>query len=117
MNENDAITFDKLPEAVSRLLSEVEVIKNLILNNQTNPKAIPVLTPEKDILTVTDVSRKLGITKGAIYNMTHLRQIPHYKRGARIFFFSNELDEWIRSDRRKTINELREEANLEIRKK
>lgn len=117
MNENDVITFDNLPQAVSRLLQDVEVVKNLILKNQINPKAIPVLTPEKDILTVTDVSIKLRITKGGVYNLTHKRQIPYFKRGGRIYFDARELDMWIRTDRRKTINELREEANHEIQKK
>jgi excisionase family DNA binding protein len=112
MNENDAITFDNLPKAVSRLLQDVEVIKNLLLNNPTHTKTDPVQTTEKDILTVSDISRKLGITKGGVYNLTHMRQIPYYKKGGRIYFDAKELDAWIRSDRRKTIKELQDEADL-----
>jgi excisionase family DNA binding protein len=117
MSEIDVITFDNMPKAVSRLLQDVEVIKNLLLNNPTYTKIEPVLPLEKDLLTVEDVSRKLGITKGAVYNLTHLRQIPYYKRGGRIYFYANELDAWIRTDRRKTIKELQDEANLAIQKK
>jgi excisionase family DNA binding protein len=117
MTEYDNITFEKLPEAVSRLLQDVEVIKNFLLNNAAYPKTETVSPHEKDILTVEDVSRKLGITKGGVYNLTHMRQIPYYKKGGRIYFDAKELDAWIRSDRRKTIKELQDEANLAIQKK
>jgi excisionase family DNA binding protein len=117
MNENDVITYDNLPKAVSRLLQDVEVIKNMLLNNPTYTMTEPVQTCEKDILTVSDVSRKLGITKGGVYNLTHTRQIPYFKRGGRIYFDAKELDMWIRTDRRKTIKELQDEANLGIQKK
>lgn len=117
MNENDVITYDNLPKAVSQLLQDVEVIKNLLLNKPTYTKTEPVLHLEKDFLTVEDVSRKLGITKGAVYNLTCMRQIPYFKRGGRIYFDAKELDAWIRTDRRKTIKELQNEANLEMQKK
>lgn len=117
MNENDVITFDNLPKAITRLLQDVEVIKNMLLNNPTYTKTEPVLPLEKDLLTVEDVSGKLGITKGAIYNLTYMRQIPCFKRGRRIYFDAKELDIWIRTDRRKTIKELQDEANLAIQKK
>jgi excisionase family DNA binding protein len=117
MNEKDVITFDNLPKAVSRLMQDVEVIKNMLLNNPTYTKTEPVLPLEKDLLTVEDVSRKLGITKSSVYNLTHMRQIPYFKRGGRIYFDTKELNIWIRSDRRKTIKELQDEANLAIQKK
>jgi|SRR5450759_4146566 len=117
MNENDVITFDNMPKAVSQLLQDVEVIKNMLLNNPAYIKTEPVLHPEKDILTVEDVSRKLGITKGGVYNLTHKKQIPHYKLGGRIYFDVKELDTWIRKDKRKTLKELQDEANLAIQKK
>jgi excisionase family DNA binding protein len=117
MNENEVITYDNLPKAVSQLLQDVEVIKNILLNYPTNTKTQPVLPPEKDLLTVEDVSKKLGITKGGVYNLTHMRQIPFFKRGGRIYFDAKELDSWIRTDRRKTIKELQDEANLSIQKK
>jgi hypothetical protein len=41
-----------------------------------------------------------------------MRQIPYYKKGGRIYFDAKELDAWIRSDRRKTIKELQDEADL-----
>ncbi|MCK5138067.1 MAG: helix-turn-helix domain-containing protein [Bacteroidales bacterium] len=116
MSEHDAITFDNLPEAVQHLLQEIAYIKNHLLN-----KAATTATPaspetEKELLTVEDVSKMLNISKGAIYNMTSARQIPFFRRGGRIYFDRVEIDEWIRSDRRKTIKQLQDEAELDLKK-
>ncbi|MEI6049368.1 MAG: helix-turn-helix domain-containing protein [Bacteroidota bacterium] len=118
MNENDVITFDNLPEAVMQLLQEVAYIKNHLLNEGAI-SAAPEPRPEdeKQFLTVTDVSGKLDLTIGSIYNMTSKQEIPHFKRGKRIYFDKVEIDEWIRNDRRKTIKQLQDEANLAIQKK
>lgn len=115
MIKNDAITFDNLPEAVGKLLQEVAYIKNQLLNQAattTEPKQCPA---ENELLTVEDVCKKLQISKGGVYNLTHGRKIPFFKRGGRIYFDAHELNEWIRSDRRKTIKELQEEAYLSTR--
>lgn len=110
MIKNDAITFDNLPEAVGQLLQEVSYIKNHLLNQTATsiePKQCPA---ENEFLTVEDVCKKLRISKGGVYNLTCGRKIPFIKRGNRIYFDAHELNEWIRSDRRKTVKELQEEA-------
>jgi len=115
MIKNDVITFDSLPEAVGQLLQEVSYIKNHLLNQAANTIE-PIHCPaENDFLTVDDVCRKLQISKGGLYNLTCSRQIPCFKRGGRLYFDAQELNEWIRSDRRKTLKELQEETSLSIR--
>ena len=98
-------------------MQDVAEIKNHILNNSARNNTEPLKSVQPDILTVTDVSAKLGITKGGVYNLTHERQIPYFKRGGRIYFDAEEIDAWIRADRRKTIKELQDEANINIHKK
>ena len=117
MKENNTITFEELPVAVFHLLQDVAEIKNHLLNNSASFKPEPVQSPKQGILTVNDVSAKLGITKGGVYNLTHLRQIPYFKRGGRIYFDAEEIDQWIRMDRRKTIKQLQDETNLSNKKK
>jgi len=117
MSEIDVITFDNLPEAVKHLIQDVEEIKNLLLNQSASRK--PIINKdvaENDILNVEDVAKKLGIEKGTVYNLTHKRQIPYFKRGGRIYFDATEINEWVRSDRRKTLKQLKEEANQLTRK-
>lgn len=118
MSEIDVITFNNLPEAVKHLIKDVEEIKNLLLNQSVSKK--PIINKEgaeKEFLNVEDVAKILGIEKGTVYNLTHKRQIPFFKRGGRIYFDRVEITEWIRNDRRKTIKELKDEANLGIQKK
>jgi excisionase family DNA binding protein len=111
MKEFEKLTFDNLPEAIHLLLKDISLIKDHLLNNSVDIKNEWNDLPEKDFLTVKDVCQRLGLKKGSVYNMTHLNQIPFYKRGGRIYFDLKEIDEWIRSDRRKTIKQLQEEAN------
>ena len=111
------LNFNDLPEAVLHLIHEVAEIKHYLLQNAADSANIPSpKQPEKEILTVEDVCQKLGLKKGSVYNLTHRQQIPYYKRGQRIYFDRNEIDEWIRSDRRKTIKELQNDADLSIGK-
>ena len=116
MNEYEKLTFEKLPEAVLHLMQDVADIKNHLLNNSAGSKTEPITTPEKEYLSVGDVAKKLGVTKGAIYNMTHTKQIPCFKKVGRVYFDSKEIDEWIRSDRRKTVKQLQEEANIKLQR-
>ena len=118
MSEIDVITFNNLPEAVKHLIKDVEEIKNLLLNQSASRK--PLISnggAENDILNVEDVAKIMSIKKSTVYNLTCKRQIPYFKRGGRIYFDRVEITEWIRNDRRKTIKELQDEANLAIRKK
>jgi excisionase family DNA binding protein len=113
MIKNDRLTFENLPEAVLHLIHEVAEIKHYLLNAATNFTDQPIRElPEKELLSVDDVCQKLGLKKGSVYNLTHRREIPFYKRGQRIYFDKTELNEWVRSDRRKTITELKNDADL-----
>lgn len=112
MADLENITFEKLPEAVSQLIKDVTFIKNHILNESAQDDVQTNIQSENELLTVRDVCKKLQISKGGLYNLTCSRQIPCFKRGGRLYFDAQELNEWIRSDRRKTLKELQEEAYL-----
>ena len=47
-----------------------------------------------------------GLTKKTIYNLVYKRMIPHSKRGKRLYFDEEELTEWIKQGKRKTLEEL-----------
>jgi excisionase family DNA binding protein len=115
MQEYHKLTLEQLPDAFLQLMKEVTIIKDHILNNsaQNKTKAEP---PEKKILTVDDVCLRLNLKKGSVYNLTYARQIPFIKIGGRIYFDSNEFDEWFHSGRRKTVKQLQEEANRSSQK-
>ncbi len=54
---------------------------------------------EKDtIFTVDTLSESLHISKNKIYNMTHLKQTPHFKVGRELRFRKKEIDAWLESN-------------------
>ncbi len=117
MNEYDEITHNNLPEAVMQLMKDLAYIKNHLLNQAATTAAPEITAPEKELLTVADVSQMLDIASGTIYNMTSTQQIPFFKRGGRIYFDREEINEWIRNDRRKTVKQLQVEAEVELNQK
>ena len=112
MSKMDEITHNNLPEAVRHILMDVQEIKKLLLNKSVSQRPdAEHNNGENDILSVADVAKKLGLEKGTVYNLTHKRQIPYFKRGGRIYFDKNEINDRIRTDRRKTVQELQNETN------
>ncbi len=44
---------------------------------------------------ITLVQSITGYSKNYIYKLCHLKQIPHLKRGSKLFFNAEELEKWI----------------------
>ncbi len=68
--------------------------------------------PQSDELGGIDFAIKLtGLAKSTIYCLCSSRQIPHSKRGKRLYFSRNDLTEWLKAGKRKTQSEISVEAN------
>lgn len=101
------LTFDKLPEAVAYLIEAVAEIKSLVKNKTELPeKRIPI--------GIEDACRIIQKAKPTIYALVRKGLLPSYKRGKKLFFFEEELLEWIAKGKKKTILDIRAEmeANL-----
>ncbi len=116
MKEFEALTFEQMPKAVCQLLQEVESIKNYLLNSSPLNNNLSFTKPDKELLTVDEVSKLLDLKKSSIYQLIYQNKIPNYKRGGRLYFDSIEIDEWVRSGKRKTLEQLKMEANLAVRR-
>ena len=55
--------------------------------------------PFKSILNTDEAAEFIGASKSTIYKYTHEGTIPHYKRGKRIYFKIEELEEWLTENR------------------
>jgi excisionase family DNA binding protein len=49
----------------------------------------------EEILNLEMASTYVGISKSTIYKYTSTKEIPHFKRGKRLFFKKVELDDWL----------------------
>lgn len=100
-----AITFDELPAAVTQVIDSQKDIKELL--EKILSKQAPV---EDEILTIDQVAGILRLSVPTIYGLVAARKIPFSKTGKRLYFSRQDITAWIKKSRKKTMNEIKEEA-------
>lgn len=99
------LTFNELPEAVAQLYAKLTHIEKLLqAQNQ-----IPQQEADK-LLTVQEAAVFLNLSTPTIYGYVQRQEIPVNKRSKRLYFSKQELTEWIKAGRKKTVSEIEEEA-------
>jgi excisionase family DNA binding protein len=68
--------------------------------------------PSKQILTIDDAVEFTGLARQTIYGKISQRQIPFYKVKRKVYFRKSELEEWMLKDRRRTLDEMRDQFSL-----
>ena len=89
------ITFDKLPQAVGYLTEQLERIHIIVAALQ------PQATTDKH--RIVEIDEECKITrkaKSTIYTLARKGLIPAYKRGKKLYFYEDELLQWIESGRK-----------------
>ena len=103
--DTNEISFETLPKAVAHLVSEMAKIKSLVEKRQT-----PVLPQKRVPIGIESACQIIGKAKPTIYALVRKRLLPCYKNGKKLYFFENELLEWIDNGKRKTLLEIESEA-------
>ena len=76
-----------------------------------------LLHQRKDVLTLEEASKFMGIARSSLYKMTHEQTIPFYKpNGKMIFFEKSDLLAWVRKNRVSSETEISEEAERIIQR-
>jgi len=65
----------------------------------------------KSILNIDEVSVFTGISKSTLYKLTSNREIPHYKKAKHLLFDKIEIEEWLKSNKIVTADEIEREAS------
>lgn len=79
-------------EMINERLDRIEkLLQNIYNAKEATSRGI--IIPE--IMNVKEVSSYLSITPSAIYKLTSTREIPHSKRGKRLYFQKDEINDWI----------------------
>ena len=68
----------------------------------------------KELLTPAEASLYLKLALSTIYNMVHKRAIPHIKKGKKLYFAKDELNEWVLAGRQLTQDALNEIAKAHL---
>jgi excisionase family DNA binding protein len=90
------------------LESLIESSLRKILSNQRTEQP----QPETDqLLTIQQVADFLSLSVPTIYGLVSKAEIPCMKRGKRLYFSKDEIKNWIKAGRKKTLAELDSEAD------
>lgn len=106
------ITHNNLPQAVTELFEELNTIKNLLLNQNNQAES-------DKLLTIKEASSVILLSVQTIYGLVSRNEIPFSKRpnSKRLWFSKQDLTNWIKEGRRKTVGEIKAEANTYVKMK
>ena len=78
--------------------SEISLLKQQIdLLKKELSDVRRALAGMKDVLPLSDAADYLGLTRSALYKLTHNNEIPFYKPHGKMCYFERiELDNWMR---------------------
>ena len=62
------------------------------------------------IMTIKQVSEYLGLSKSHLYKLTSTHNIPHSKRGKRLYFDTEKINEWVLENEIWTQKDIEEQA-------
>lgn len=106
--EEKSIKFEDVPNAIMGILKKLSLLEEKI-----NGIFEHVQSEKEDTwFTVTELCAYLPThpVEHTIYCWTSNRGIPYHKRGKRIMFLKSEIDEWLKENKSKSMNEIQREA-------
>lgn len=98
--ENPFEIINQRLDRIEELLQKI----NAAESNKSENAAIP------EILNIKQVASYLSLTPSAIYKLTSRKEIPHSKRGKRLYFQKAEVNDWITNNKRLTNKEVEDMA-------
>jgi hypothetical protein len=108
------LTFETLPQAVTFLTNEVSEIKRLLLEKSNEQP-----TSNDSWFDLTELCNYLPDkpAKATAYGWVHAGAIPCHKGAKKLRFLKSEIDQWLKTGKRKTIDELATGAEAYLKKK
>lgn len=98
----ETITFDQLPLAVTELGNKLENIERLLLENRIQQSS----EQSETLMTIQEASKFLHLSVPTIYSKVSRGELPVMKRSKRLYFSRNELVNYVKQGRKKTIDEI-----------
>lgn len=99
------------------ILMRLERIENLI-KELMGERTVDETNATNDVLlNVNQAAKYIHLSVSSIYKFTSQKEIPHYKKGKRLYFKKSELRDWLMTTEIKTRADIEKEAiNYIIRK-
>lgn len=96
---NDTITFDQIPGTIKQLVDEVKSLREKIDKISENTDQRKGQDTHR-VLYVDEVCKMIRKSRNTLYAMTSKGIIPSYKQGKYLYFFEDEILEWIKTSRK-----------------
>lgn len=96
------------------ILEKLNSIENLLKTVMKNDNGTVTIT---EVLNLNQAAEYVSLSKSAIYKKTSERNIPHFKKGKKLYFKRSELDNWLTSMKISTKDEIDQAATDYIIKK
>ena len=105
MTQQNSVQKDtQLTKLIADLQKRVETLEDM-------------LEAGKEVLTVEEAAKFMGMARSSLYKMTSDQTIPFYRpNGKMIFFEKSDILSWIRKNRVSSREEIEEEARLHMQK-
>jgi len=110
----DNLKFEDLPQTVAKLYQQVNKNNHLLKQLVNSPgkeqpqwlniKQLCVYLPDKPSIQT-------------VYGWVNKRLIPFHKKGKKLYFLKNQIDEWLIDGKKKTKTEIREQALTNLKSK
>jgi len=85
------LKFEDLPQAVSQLIEQRKLILKAIHENEFSEN------PIEEVLTLSRICELLELKRQTIYSYVSRGLIPYHKKAGKLYFFRQEIEEWIKS--------------------
>ena len=102
-------TFEDLPNIIGKLFTKLDKIEKLLKSSKNIDR-----DNEEKLLTIEGAAKLLNLSVATIYTKVCKNEIPVNKQGKRLYFYKDELLDWIKSGRIKTIAEIQQEVELKL---
>jgi len=102
--------FESLEHRLSNIENLLQDLKDLSQPAQIEPSI-------KKPVSIKRISEITNLAKQTIYGLASTRKIPHFKQGKRLYFFEDEIIDWIKKGKRKTEIEILDETLSTLKRK
>lgn len=100
-------------EIINQRLERIEVLMQKLYETKNATETGATISP---IMTIKQVSAYLDLSLSALYKMTSTKEIPHAKRGKRLYFDKKDIDAWVLENKITTSSDIEKMATEYIQR-
>jgi len=114
---NISLTFNEIDfiRITGQLMIELkgQLMNELFFEEDTKQDTLS----NKERLSFKEAAQHLNYKESYLYKLCAEALVPHYKKGKRLLFIKSELDKWLYSNKVKTVDEIKDEAESKLNSK